>query len=85
MEVTFALGEHMLLLAGVAVSKSDARAMLERCIVDGTALAKFRAMVAAQGGDVAVVDDVTKLPRARLQVPLMPTAPGFVVKVGSTG
>jgi pyrimidine-nucleoside phosphorylase len=78
MEVTYALGEQMLLLAKVVATKDEARAKLERSISSGAALQKFRELIAAQGGDARVVDDVTRLPQARLKVALLATRAGFV-------
>jgi len=78
MEVTFALGEQMLLLAGVARTTAEARQRLEASLASGAALEKFRAMVAGQGGDVRVVDDPGRLPQAKFQVPLAATRAGFV-------
>jgi pyrimidine-nucleoside phosphorylase len=78
MEVTYALGEQMLLLAKVAATKVEARAQLERSISSGAALQKFRELITAQGGDARVVDDVGRLPQARLKVPLTATRAGFV-------
>ena len=57
MEVTYALGENMLQLAGVARTAAEARAQLENAIASGAALEKFRALVVAQGGDARVIDD----------------------------
>ena len=65
MEVTYALGEQMLLLAKMAATKEAARAQVEMSIVSGAALEKFREMVVAQGGDARVVEDGWRLPRAR--------------------
>jgi pyrimidine-nucleoside phosphorylase len=50
----------MLRLAGMDAM----RERLESTLADGSALEKFRAMVAAQGGDLAQVDDPGKLPAA---------------------
>jgi pyrimidine-nucleoside phosphorylase len=85
MEVTFALGEQMLLLAGVAATPAAARARLAATIADGSALAKFRALIAAQGGDARVVDEPGRLPRARLQVPLPAPRAGYVGDVDAMG
>jgi len=63
-EVTYALGAEMLLLAGVARSHDDAYAMMRAAIADGRAAAKFREIIAAQGGDPSVVDDPSRLPIA---------------------
>ncbi len=55
---------HMLVLGKRANDLREARAMAEKSIVDGSAIAKFRLLVEAQGGDVSYVDDVSKFPRA---------------------
>lgn len=52
LSVTLALGAQLLLLAGVAPSEPEALATLQQTIDSGAALAKFREMVAAQGGDL---------------------------------
>ena len=81
MAVTLALGEQMLLLAKVAPTAADARRQLLAGIASGAALAKFREIVSAQGGDVRRVDDPALLPRARLEVPLTAPAAGWVQDV----
>ncbi len=85
MEVTFALGEQMLLLAKVAPNAKEAHARLEESIARGTARQKFCEMIHAQGGDAQVVDDVTRLPQARFQVPLPAPRSGFVADVDAMG
>ncbi len=60
------IGGHLLQLAGRARTLAAARAQLEQALADGRALSKFRAMVAAQGGDPGPVDDPDQLPRAAL-------------------
>jgi thymidine phosphorylase len=81
MEVTFALGGQMLLLGQAATNPSEARARLENAIADGSALAKFRDLVTAQGGDAAVIDDPTRLPRARFTRDVCAENAGYVVVV----
>ena len=85
MEVTFAVGEQMLILAGAAKGAADARAMLERSISSGAALGKFRDLVAAQGGDVRVADDPGRLPQANLRKALASPRSGFVTDVDAMG
>ena len=63
MEVPFALGGQLLLLAKAAPTAAEARGMLERSITSGAALAKFRDMISAQGGDPRVTDDASLSPR----------------------
>jgi len=85
MEVTFALGEQMLLLAKTAATKQEARAKLAGSIASGAALGKFREMVAAQGGDTRVVDEPMRLPQAKFQVALVAPRAGFVTEVDAMG
>src|SRR5690606_12430353 len=58
------VASHMLLVAQKAESAEAAKAQLEEARQSGRALEKFRAMVVAQGGDGAQVDDPAKLPQA---------------------
>jgi pyrimidine-nucleoside phosphorylase len=81
MEVTYALGEQMLLLAGVVGSASDARALLKAGVSSGTALDIFREVVSAQGGDPRVVDDPSRLPAAPLTAPVPSPRGGYVLAV----
>jgi pyrimidine-nucleoside phosphorylase len=85
MEVTYALGEQMLLLAGVAPTQAAARHQLEAGITSGAALERFRAMITAQGGDARVVDEPDRLPSAQWQVPLAASRAGFVQGVDAMG
>lgn len=82
MEVTYALGEEMLVLGGAADDIASARAKLEGVVADGSAAAKFGEIIAAQGGDAAVVDDPAGvLPAARQTVPLVAAKAGIVQDV----
>ena len=85
MEVTYALGTQMLILGKVARGETEARAQLEQAVQSGAALAKLREVVDAQGGDAAVLDQVSLLPRARLQVPLPSLEAGIVREVDAMG
>ena len=81
MEVTFALGEQMLLLTKTAATKAEAQAKLKQSIASGAALEKFRAMITTQDGDARVVDEPMRLPQAKFKVPLASTRAGFVQEV----
>ena len=85
MAVTYALGEQMLLLAKMAATKAEARAKLAVSIASGAALEKFREMIVAQGGEARVVDDVGRLPHARLRVAVLASRAGFVTEVDALG
>jgi pyrimidine-nucleoside phosphorylase len=64
MAVTSALAIEMLLLAGRATERAEARELVGHALGSGRALAKFRELVEAQGGNPAVVDDPGRLPQA---------------------
>ncbi len=85
MEVTYALGEQMLMLAGVAVDAKDAQKQLEHAVASGAAADKFAEIIAAQGGDSHVVEDPSRLPAARLQVALPATRDGYATDVNAMG
>ena len=85
MEVTYALAEQMLLLADRAKTAREARQLLERSITSGEALAKFQQMIAAQGGDPRVTEDLDRLPQAPLRRPVTTSHRGFVVRVDALG
>src|SRR4030095_16784823 len=55
----------MILLAGVARTSRDAGAMARSVVASGAARRRFMDIVAAQGGDVRVLDNPAMLPRAR--------------------
>jgi pyrimidine-nucleoside phosphorylase len=81
LELTYALGAEMLVLADVAETHLDARAMLEQAISSGRAARKFEEIVAAQGGDPAVVTDAQRLPRAAITVQFASPRAGVVASI----
>jgi pyrimidine-nucleoside phosphorylase len=85
MELTYALGAHMLILGGVARTETEARNRVEGVIQSGAALEKFREIIIAQGGDAGVLDDPHRLPQARLKVPLPCLETGYVREVDAMG
>jgi len=64
-ELVLKLGMEVVRLSGVAGSTLSAKQTVERHLKDGSALQKFREMIAAQGGDPSVVDNPDKLPTAK--------------------
>jgi pyrimidine-nucleoside phosphorylase len=81
MEVTYALGVEMLLVAGVARDAAEARARLEDAIRSGHALARLAAVIEAQGGNPRIVDDPAALPQAPLVEPYRAPRAGVVLRV----
>ena len=60
------------------VSPEDARAELETRLADGSAFEKLLRMVAAQGGDTRQLEDMHRLPQARLQEDFPAPASGYL-------
>ncbi len=77
-EITIALGEEVLLLAGRARSRAHASRMLFRALSQGQALEKFRELVPLQGGDVRIIDDYTLLPRAAAVASVKAKQSGYI-------
>ena len=81
MEVTLALSAEMLLLAGVAKNVADATQILQKKLASGEALKKFAEMIAAQGGDAKVCEDVKRLPVATKARPIAAPKSGSVQSI----
>lgn len=75
-ELCLVLGSHILVLAGKKDSLAGARQVLEELLDNGKAFSKFKEMVQAQGGDIDVLQNPSKLPRAQNI---------YTVKAGTTG
>ncbi|MCG8401739.1 MAG: pyrimidine-nucleoside phosphorylase [Firmicutes bacterium] len=80
-ELCLTLGAHMLVLGRLEQSTAGARRRLEKILSGGEALRKFRALVEAQGGDAAVVDNPDLLPAAAVKHTLLAPDSGFVLSV----
>ena len=74
---------QMLLLAGQAGDAEEAQARLASLLDDGPAWAKFREWIAAQGGDLAYVDDPARLPAARFVQPLPAPRSGHIARLNA--
>jgi len=85
MAVTYALGEQMLILAGVASDPKDAQKQLEHAVTSGAALDKFADLIAAQGGDAHVIEEPSRLPQAKLKVPFVAARAGYISDVRCDG
>lgn len=73
--LTLALAEEMLRLAGIDPAEAA------RALDDGRGLARFRAVVEAQGGDPRAVDDPDRLPAAPFVEPLPAPRDGYVTGI----
>jgi pyrimidine-nucleoside phosphorylase len=77
------MGAHLLLMAGKAKTLKGARVRLELALQDGSAFAKFKQLVAAQGGDVHVVENPDLLPKARLVETVPAPRSGYLAEVNA--
>lgn len=77
---------YMLRLAGQGAKWTDeneVRDFLTQQLDSGAALEKFKLMVASQGGDVSLIDDLSKLPQARLTETINAPQSGSIARVGA--
>ena len=72
------LASRMVLLGGKASSEAEAESKVRASLASGAARDKLRQMIKWQGGDVGVVDDVTRLPSARHAHMVMASRAGYV-------
>jgi len=81
LEVTYALGAEMLVLAGTMPDRDAARRSMEQAIGTGRAAEHFQAIIEAQGGNPGVVDDPAVLPQAAECELYAAPRRGFVARV----
>lgn len=74
------LAAHMLNLAQKG-NIEQCRKLAEKAITDGSAFAKFKAMTKSQGGDVSVLDDVTKFTKASAEDVFISREDGFITSM----
>ena len=80
-EMVYVLGSQMVVLAGKAATLAEARELLVEALESGKALAKFKEMIANQGGDPSIVDDPSKMAQARYTIELPALASGYVREI----
>jgi pyrimidine-nucleoside phosphorylase len=80
-ELSLELAAEMVVMAGRADTLDDARTLCRRTIADGSALERFRSVVAAQGGDPHALDDSRRLPQPRTRVSVPASQAGFVASL----
>lgn len=81
LELVLELGSRMVVMGQQAAILAEARAKLEQTIADGSALARFKAMIKAQHGDPNVVDDYSLMPHAKYQIEYPAQKGGVIAKL----
>ncbi|EPI18899.1 pyrimidine-nucleoside phosphorylase [Enterococcus faecium OC2A-1] len=80
-EMCYALGSQMVVLAGKAKTTDKARTLLQEALESGKALAKFKEMIQNQGGDPAIVEHPERILTARYTMELPAKQSGVVSKI----
>lgn len=84
-QLCLALGSEMLAAGGLAEGQEQAEQMLREAVSSGRAMEKFEQFVAAQGGDVAAVRDLSLLPTAPVQVTVAAEESGWLEHIDALG
>ena len=77
-ELVLTGGASILVNADIALDMDDGRRKMSEVIADGTAFEKFKAMVKAQNGDVAQIENLDMFPEASFITPVKSEKTGFV-------
>lgn len=80
-QLCLTLGAVALVGAGKAASIPEGEQKLQACLQDGSALAKFKELIAAQGGDVHILEDPELLPQPDRVVMLPAPESGYIVDI----
>lgn len=80
-EMCYALGSQMVVLASKAKTTDEARMLLQEALESGKALAKFKEMIQNQGGDPAIVEHPERILTARYTMELPAKQSGVVSKI----
>jgi pyrimidine-nucleoside phosphorylase len=84
LQVSLALGAQMLVAAYAAATADEAEGKLLYALNTGGGLQKLREMIAAQGGDPRVCDDVSLLPQANVVRDVPAPSEGFIQSMQTT-
>ncbi|EGP4723569.1 MULTISPECIES: pyrimidine-nucleoside phosphorylase [Enterococcus] len=80
-EMCYALGSQMVVLAGKAKTIDEARTLLQEALESGKALAKFKEMIQNQGGDPTIVEKPERILTARYTMEFPAKQSGVVSKI----
>ena len=84
-ELVAVLGSDMLVLSGVAHTTAEAMERIEDSISSGKALCKMGEMIAAQGGDLRVIDSPERLPQPKEKVEILAAESGYLTQLNAMG
>ncbi len=81
--ITETLVTEMLLSAELVKNQEEAVQKIREVVQNGAALARFKEMITAQGGDASVCDDYSRFDQAKHQIPIIAEQTGFVQSIDS--
>jgi pyrimidine-nucleoside phosphorylase len=80
-ELCLVLGAHMVQLGGKAATYDEARAIVSELLRNGSALAKLKQLISAQGGYAEISEHPELLVSAEYHVPVMAVEEGTVSRI----
>lgn len=80
-EMCYALGSQMVVLAQKAATLEEARELLEDALISGKAFDKFKEMVKNQGGDLSVVESPELMMTAKYKIELPAKTSGYINRI----
>ncbi len=81
MDITLDLCAWMFFVGGRTSTVEEGRALSEQLIANGKALEKFRELVKIQGGNPAICDDLSLLPKAKHTADIKADRDGFATAI----
>ncbi len=81
MEVVYALGSKILMLADAAASETEAVEKMKACVANGSAKQKMAEFIEAQGGDASYVWDTELFPKASREIEVPALQEGYVNQI----
>lgn len=82
-ELSLVLASQMLVLANRCATSEEARNLLEQCIQDGRALAKFKELIRGQNGNTDVIDSPKLFPQAKNVIVVLSEQDGFIQSINA--
>ena len=82
--VSLELGSRMLIASGIAETVEDGKKRMMDALESGAGLKKLAEMIAAQGGDPRVCEEIAYLPHAAYKIAVPAKKAGYVAKMDTT-
>lgn len=84
-ELCMSAAKIMLVQAKIVKNEEEAEKMLLEKINSGQAFEKLKEFIAAQGGDISYIEDVSKFPKSKIIEPIYSNVEGYINKIDALG